>query len=128
MAYQGRHFVVTEGDGQEVANIFVSDVQEGETASLDFIPVPKYFRSGFDEDLRGAVMPVLTGIFRGSGVRRLNSLVPSSRSKTKRALCSLGFVVEGRMRDAVRFHGKEPEDIRVLGMLSDDLDRSIREG
>ena len=95
---------------------------------MDFIPVAKHFRSGFHEHFKEAMAPIIDDLFNGFGVRRVTSAIPESRSRTKKALCVLGFSVEGRLREAVRLHGKPPEDLRMLGMVRSDYDKEYGDG
>jgi hypothetical protein len=124
----GVRFTVKDETGEHVADVFVSDVEEGETAAIDLIPVAKHFRTGYHEDFKAAMSPILHDLFEGFGVRRVSSALPESRSRTKRALCVLGFKVEGRIRDAVKLHGKPPEDLRVLGLLRSEYDKEKDDG
>ena len=116
IAIGGSHFVLLDG-AENVASIFVSCIVSGETAQIDLVPVTRYFRTGFDEPLRDAVTPLLDVMFKEFSLRRITSMFPASRSRTKRALSTLGFVPEGRIRDGVVLYNRPPEDIRVLGLL-----------
>jgi len=124
----GARFLIKDESGDVVCNVFVSSVEPDETASLDIIPVAKYFRADYADDFRSAMAPVLDDLFNELKVRRVASLIPESRSRTKRALCALGFVVEGRARKAVRLHGREPEDLRILGLLKSDYEKGLSDG
>lgn len=122
LASSGTHYLVyCDEENTEIADVFVSGVIQGDSAQLDLIPVAKFFRTGFDEPLREAMNPLLNMLFNTAGARRLTSSVPASRSRTKRALCSLGFVPEGRLRSGVALYDKKPEDLRVLGMVREDF-------
>ena len=120
IAVGGTHFLMT-GDGQDIASVFISGVVHGEQAELDIVPVAKHFRTGFDDPLRDAMIPLLKILFEEFDLRRITSVIPESRSRTKRALCSLGFKPEGRIRDGVVLHDKPPEDMRILGLLRSDF-------
>jgi len=116
----GTRYMLMDGD-TTVANLFVTGVAPMEIAQLDLIPVVQFFRTGFDAPLRKSVMPILKALFEEEKVRRIESSIPASRSRTKRALCSLGFKPEGRLREGIVLYGKEPEDIRMLGMMPYDM-------
>jgi hypothetical protein len=120
IAVGGSHFAMTDG-GEEIASVFISGIVHGEQAQLDIVPVAKHFRTGFDDPLRAAMIPLLNILFKEFNLRRITSAIPESRSRTKRALCSLGFKPEGRIRDGVVLHDKPPEDIRILGLLRGDF-------
>jgi len=124
----GIRFTLTNEEGEHVGDVFVSDIETGETASMDFVPVAKHFRAGYHEEFQEVMAPVLSDLFEEFDVRRVTSSVPESRSRTKRALCVLGFSIEGRMRDAVKLHGKIPEDLRLLGMTKADYEKGIGNG
>ena len=118
----GERFVLkNEEDDEVIGNLFVTPVVDTGVVQLDFVPVVKHFRTGFDEPLREALVPLLTSLFE-AGVRRVESSIPESRSRTKRALCTLGFKPEGRARDGIVLHGKAPEDVRMLGLLQPYLE------
>lgn len=120
IAVGGSHFVMTNG-GEDIASVFISGIVHGEEAKLDIVPVAKHFRTGFDDPLRDAMVPLLTILFEEFDLRRITSVIPESRSRTKRALCSLGFKPEGRIREGVVLYNKPPEDMRILGLLRADF-------
>jgi len=120
MSAECRHFKIADESGEVVANVFVSGIADGEEATLDIIPVAKHFRSGFDDPLKEAMRPILNILFNEHRVRRVNACAPFSRSRTKRALCALGFVHEGRKRGGVHLFGCQPEDLRELGLLREE--------
>jgi len=119
MATGGSHFIIYDG-ADEVANVFISGVVEGESAQLDLVPVTRYFRTGFDDQFMEAMQPLLELLFSTFMVRRITAAFPATRSRTKRALCSLGFKPEGRIREGVALYNRAPEDIRILGLLRQD--------
>ena len=101
----------------EVASVIVSNIVDDESADIDLIPFSDYFRDGFQEKIVAAMAPVLAPLFAMHNVRRVQSFVPFSRPRTVRALRACGFSVEGRLRDAAKIRGQEPEDVLVLGLL-----------
>lgn len=119
MAVGGHHFIIADGT-EEVANIFLSGLTPGESVQLDLVPVARHFRTGFDSPFLGAMEPLLERLFGALQVRRITSAFPASRKRTKRALCSIGFKPEGRIREGVALYNRDPEDIRVLGLLKKD--------
>lgn len=121
IADSGFHYEVREAQNI-VANVFVTSVIDGESAVFDLIPVPRNFRVGFDEPISEACEPILTALFNERHVRRITAYAPYSRSRTKRALCALGFVHEGRIQQGIHLHGEEPEDLRILGLIREDYD------
>lgn len=120
----GAHYRITS-DGDHVGDLFVSGVIDGDTANIDLVPVPKYFRAGFDADFADATAPIFKALFSRHSIRRVTSIVPASRSRTKRALCSLGFKPEGRMREGVVLYKGEVEDLRILGLLEEYYDEAM---
>jgi len=127
IAVGGSHFTMVD-DGEDIASVFVSCITHGEEAKLDIVPVGRYFRTGFDDPLRTAMKPLLKILFEEFNLRRITSAIPESRSRTKRALCSLGFKPEGRIRDGVVLYDKPPEDLRILGLLRDDFFEEDKDG
>lgn len=117
MSRSAKHYEIMGEGGKIVANVFVSDIIDGEDANLDLVPVAEYFRFGFDEAFKEAMDPIISALFDRHNLRRISSAVPYSRSRTKRALCSLGFTHEGRKAEGVRLAGEKPEDLRLLGLL-----------
>jgi len=114
----GHRFQLTV-EGALRCEVFVSSVVPGEQASLVLVPVAEHFRHGYHEDFVEAFAPLFHDLFQEMDVRRINAAIPATRSRTKRALCVLGFSVEGRMKDAVKLHNEEPQDLRVLGLTKD---------
>ena len=123
----GQRYQVVDGDTL-IADIIVSSVMPGEACSVDVVPVAKHFRSGYHDKIREAVQPLLAELFDGYNVRRVSAVVPATRSRTKKLLSSLGFVAEGRQRDALKLYGKEPEDLRMLGMTRREYDKEYGDG
>ena len=115
----GSRFSITEDDELR-CEVFVSGIVPGESASLDLVPVASHFRHGYHEALSEVMTPLIEHLFSDLDVRRISAVIPASRSRTKRALCSLGFAVEGRLREAVKLHNEEPQDLRILGLLKSD--------
>lgn len=110
------HYDITAGE-KLVGNLFI-----GDSGEVFLLPVTKYF---YNPDVYGpkfvpAVRPVLASYFM-TGCRRMFSEVPISRSRTKKALRSLGFVMTGKQRKAfIPFRG-EPEDVWTMDLLPEDL-------
>ena len=111
-----------------VAEVIISEIVDGESASVDFIPVPKFFApinpdgtkndDGFHDRLTEALSPVLGRLLEGRNLRRLTAMVPSSRSRTYKALQACGFKREGKMRQAIKFRGHAAEDLVIMGLLT----------
>lgn len=109
-------------DGAAVATVIVSGVIPGERADIELVPVSKFFRGGYEDDLRDAMRPVWGMVFEEHAVRRVTSCVPSSRRRTCKALAALGFRLEGRLRNAAKIVDREPEDLMLFGMIPEDLE------
>ncbi len=111
-----------------VAELIISEIVDGEAASVDFIPVPKFFSpinpdgtqnaDPFHDRLNDALSPVLGRLIEGRRLRRLTAMVPHSRSRTCKALQACGFKREGKMRNAIKFRGHAPEDLVIMGLLT----------
>lgn len=126
MARAAKFFEITE-NGNSVAHIVVSNIVPNEVADLDLVPNPVYFKRGqYEGHLDRCLSPVLSAFFE-SGIRRLNSAVPESRSRTKHALLAVGFKKEGMMRRAVHFRGRHPEDVVIMGMIESDVKQSAEQ-
>lgn len=118
---RSRHYTITDQDeGEVVANVFLSKSGYG-VAAMDFIPVSEKFRQDYADALRAAMLPLLRETFN-VGVRKVSTKVPVSRCRTKRALSTLGFVVEGRDRLGIKLKGAAAEDCKNLGLLPEDLE------
>lgn len=112
----------------EIATTIISDIVDGESAQVDFIPVAKYYapidKAGnrnedpFLEKTSAALTPVFERLMKGRNLRRLTATVPKSRSRAFKALRECGFNKEGVMRRAVKFSGREAEDLVIMGMLA----------
>ena len=126
-AASGRYFQVVSPEDGLIAHVFVTGMFRGEQANITVVPITKHFRSGFDEPFHSAMAPVLRDLFDVHGVRRLNAESPKSRSRTKRALCSLGFVSEGKAADGVQMLGEKPEDLKLLGLTARNYAKTRRE-
>ena len=115
---------IEDDGGDRVCDVFLTSVILHDTAMIDLVPVPKHFRRGFDDAFAAAMRGVLGPAFAKDcyDLRRITSLVPASRSRTKRALCALGFKPEGRMREAVNLHRDGIQDLRVLGLLKSEYE------
>jgi RimJ/RimL family protein N-acetyltransferase len=119
--------IEVEGTGENVGSLIVSDIRDGDSAQIDFIPRPQFFSpvlkdgSRNEEDFLGmfdsAVRPVFDKLLAGRDLHRLTAMVPKSRSRTVKALKACGFRKEGVMRDAIKFSSKDVEDLVVMGML-----------
>jgi hypothetical protein len=118
MANTAQVFVAYMGDLQ-VATAIISRVVPGVSAEFDLIPVAKYFRGRWKNDLRAAMEPLLENLLSRQHVRRITAYVPASRSRAIKALDALGFKKEGEMRKAVQLEGKEPEGLVILGLLEE---------
>ena len=120
--------LMTEAD-DKAADIIISGIVEGESAGLDFIPVAKHYAPilpdkskndvPFNDLTRDALAPILKHLMARKSLRRITALAPRSRNRTVKALLACGFDKEGVMRQAVKFAGKDPEDLMILGMLPD---------
>lgn len=116
-----------EETGDSVGSLIISEIRDGESASVDFIPVPSFFSPVLKDgspnpakflDMANDVMgEVFRKLLVGRNLRRLTSMVPTSRSRTFKALRACGFKKEGVMRDAIKFSGKPAEDLVIMGML-----------
>jgi len=119
--------VETEDTGENVGSLIVSSIVDGDSARVDFIPRPQFFSpilkdgSRNPEDFLGmaedVMRPVFERLMEGRGLNRLTATVPKSRSRTFKALRACGFRKEGVMRDAVKFSGRDLEDMVIMGML-----------
>jgi hypothetical protein len=106
-------------DGEKVGDLIFTDIVDGESASLTFIPVPKFFAPGreYRDMMFDLVNPILVKLMDGRGLRRITSIVPESRCRTKKALIACGFKVEGVMPMAIKLKGKRPESATIMGIL-----------
>lgn len=114
-------------DHEKAADIILSEIVVGDSASIDFIPVAKFYAPllpdksknevPFNELTRDAVAPILKHLMARKELRRITAMVPKSRNRTISALRECGFRREGCMRLAVKFAGKDPEDMVILGLL-----------
>jgi hypothetical protein len=118
MANTAQVYVLYSGELQ-VATAIISRVVSGLSAEFDLIPVAKYFRGRWKNDLKACVEPLLNNLLAHQRVRRITAYVPSSRSRAIKALEILGFKREGEMRKAVCLEGKEPEGLVILGLLEE---------
>ena len=110
---------VTNGTGEVIADVVITDIIQDESAQINLIPCPKYFAPGedFAELIDGALSPVLKKLTEKKDLRRITSLVPKTRHRTCKALIACGFKKEGVMRNAVRFLNKPAEDMVIMGYL-----------
>lgn len=116
-----------EETGDKVGDLIISDIVDGNSAQVDFIPQPKFFspilKDGspnpvkFLDMIDGALSPVFNKLIEGRQLRRLTAMVPKSRSRTFKALRASGFKKEGVMRDAIKFSGEDCQDLVIMGML-----------
>lgn len=121
--------VVDEESKDTVAHLIVSEIVDGEAATIDFVPVGKFFspvgKDGnrntepFLEKISSALTPIFRSLIEGRNLRRLTAVVPKTHTRAARALRECGFKKEGVMRDAVKFRGKGVEDLVMMGMLAD---------
>lgn len=119
--------VMVEGTDDKVGDLIISDIVDGTSAQVDFIPQPKYFspilKDGsqnpekFLDLIDDAMNPVFNKLIKGRNLRRLTAMVPKSRSRTFKALRACGFKKEGVMRDAIKFAGEDSQDLVIMGML-----------
>ena len=111
--------VVDEESEEEIGVLIITSIVDGNTADVDFIPHPQFFSpdANYREDISAALSPVFAKLMEGRGLRRLTSMVPKSRSRTKHALIACGFKKEGVMRNAVKFAKRDAEDVVILGMI-----------
>lgn len=108
---------LSDGD-EELAIFIICNILPGNTATIEMIPHPQYFRGGYNDDLVRAMQPLWESAFNDLKLRKLTAFVPSSRGRTKKALKVCGFRHEGKIREMVKFKRKNPEDVFVLGLLS----------
>ena len=116
-------------DGTKIATLIISSIVDGEDAQVDLIPVSKFFspvgkdgnknEDPFLEKIEAALGPVFRRLIKGRELRRLTAMLPKTHSRAFKILRECGFKKEGVMRDAVKFNGKEIEDIVIMGMLAD---------
>ena len=110
--------------GDTVAHLIVSNIVDGDSADVDFVPRPKNFitGSGYEEQMQDVVTPVLRGLMTMRSLRRLTAMIPKSRNRTCNALRSVGFEKEGVMRDAICLIGDPPaggvQDVVIMGLLA----------
>ena len=112
--------VITVNDVEDIVGyLIITDINDGENANVDFIPNTKFFAPGeeYHDNIYDAVHPIMVKLMEGRHLRRVTSMVPQTRCRTKKALKACGFKVEGVMRDAIKFKGKEPESITIMGIL-----------
>ena len=89
-------------------------------AQLDLVPIPEFFAPSSDylAKFQGAMATIISGTFMGhQEIRKIESEVPVSRGRTKKALIAIGFKFEGKRAIGVQFYGKDPEDTFLLGMV-----------
>ena len=120
LAHDGMVSVLYDGEAQ-IGTVVISGLVQGEQAELDFIPVGKHFRKLHKKELVAAMAPLLGELFGRLKVRRITSYVPESRSRAYRALCSLGFGEEGKMREGCHLRNRDPEGLFILGLLPEDV-------
>ena len=119
---QGGFVAAIQDDDTIIGTVVVSSIMRGEQADIDLIVQGKYFRQGFQSRLSGAMAPLMQTLFDDLDLRRVNALVPESRSRTVKALESLGFQLEGVKRLGVKLLNSEPEDLFMLGLLSENME------
>lgn len=112
---------------EKVADAVISDIVDGETATLDLMVVSRFYAKfnadktpndvPFNDLTRDALRPALSRLVEARKLRRITAAIPRSRNRTYTALLACGFVKEGVMRRAVKLRGKDPEDLVVMGFL-----------
>ncbi|MBM3495941.1 MAG: hypothetical protein FJX72_16700 [Armatimonadetes bacterium] len=120
---------VMNEEHEKVADAVLSDIMDGEAASLDLMVVSRHYarfnpdktenETPFNELTRDALRPALLRLIEARHLRRVTAAVPRSRNRTVNALVACGFIKEGVMRRAVKLRGKDPEDLVVMGLLPD---------
>lgn len=104
-----------------VAVLIVSGVVPGDSADVDLVLNPHYFRRGEGvEPLRESVSQVFDFLVSELKVVRINAHVPATHGRTKKALKALGFKTEGKRRQAVSLQRGGRVDLYGLGLLADD--------
>lgn len=107
-------------DGDDlVGELIISNIMDGESATVDFVPVPEYFAYGepYEDGMRIALSKVFARLMEGRNLRRLTAMIPKTRSRAGKALRACGFKKEGVMRDAIKFNGRPVEDVVIMGLL-----------
>ncbi len=121
MAEDAVVYEIIDSDIGAVATVIISGLIKGESASFDFAAKSKNFDKGYKDDLIKAMQPLWVNLFTGANsLRRITAFVPSSRTRTKRALRVVGFKDEGCLREGIVIKGKDPENLNILGMLADE--------
>ena len=120
MAVNSMALKIKDGD-QEIATIVISSVVERECADLDLIPKGQYFQRRYKQSLIKAMQPLWLVLFEQLRLRRVTSYVPESRSRTRKALKAVGFKTEGIIREGIKLARKDPEDLYVMGLLSQEV-------
>ena len=103
--------------GELIGVIFLSDWRAFMSAArLQIVLGPGYRGRGYSRD---AIPPVLTYAFAptGLGLYRIWMTIPETNARARSVYESLGFTVEGTLRDAF-VDGGERHDGSILGMLA----------
>ncbi len=116
-------------DHEKVADAIISEIIDGDSATLDLMVVSKFYARfkadktendvPFNDLTRDALRPALSRLVEARKLRRITAAIPRSRNRTFNALMACGFEYEGRMRQAVKLRGKDPEDLVIMGFLPD---------
>jgi hypothetical protein len=114
--------------GEKAADVIISEIVDGEEAVVDLVVVSKHYariapdgsesKVPFLDMTRDALVPLFDRLTEARGLRRLTAYVPKSRSRTVHALTACGFDKEGVKRNAIKFAGKEPEGLVIMGRLA----------
>jgi hypothetical protein len=107
-------------DDVYAGTILITGVVDEVSATIELIPVPAFFVGDYAGKVKDAILPILDDLFIAHDVRRVTSMVPYSRFRTRKALIACGFVREGAMRQGVQFRRRDPEDLLILGMTVED--------
>jgi hypothetical protein len=118
---------VMNEDHEKVADAILSEIVDGDSATLDLMVVSKFYarfnadktENGvpFNDLTRDALRPALVRLVEARKLRRITAAIPRSRNRTFSALVACGFNREGVMRQAVKLRGKDPEDLVIMGFL-----------
>ncbi|MCB0912106.1 MAG: hypothetical protein KDB60_10885 [Propionibacteriaceae bacterium] len=103
---------------ERIGVVLITQIMEGEQATLEMIPDPARLVGAYEADLRHAIIPLLGDLFSRYHFRRITALVPYSRFRTRRALVRCGFRQEGKIEEGVHLRGFGPEDLFIFGMTA----------
>lgn len=110
---------VVDDCGGVVAQVFITNIVDGYSARIDFVPRPEYFKpsSDFVGKIHDAMSPVFSTLFEKRRLRRISAFVPEERNRTIKALRACGFKKEGCMVDEVKLAGKGFQNLIIMGLL-----------